>query len=457
MQFYRKKTNNKNRFYFNRLTKHFHGIKYNTTLDYPMKRVILELIMYFVNRHAEKTIKRLSDSYPAVLVTGARQTGKTTLLKKITDANAVPYLTFDDPMEENSAKSDPKTFIELHSSPFLFDEVQYVPDLFRYLKIQIEADRQNGMYFLTGSQQFALMEKATESLSGRIGIVQLYPFSAREIRKDVFSDSFVPSKDFILERNRQFSNYKFSIKDTWKRIFLGGYPEVIKRTVLPKDFYAGYLKTYIERDIRKLTQVADEMQFLQFITVAASRTGQLVNYGDMARECGISEVTAKKWLSLLVTSGIVYLLRPYSSNVEKRVVKTPKLYFMDTGLAAYLTRWTSPEIIQSGAMSGAFFETYVVSEVIKSFANNGEDAPIYFYRDKDKTEIDLLIEENSTLYPVEIKKTASPSGDDAKSFFITERIKNVNIAQNTIICNCNKAVSVSKGSITALAVPVEFL
>ena len=225
----------------------------------------------------------------------------------------------------------------------------------------------------------------------------------------------------------------------------------------PKDFYASYIKTYIERDICKLTQVADETQFIQFITVAASRTSQLVNYGDMARECGISEVSAKKWLSLLVTSGLVYLLRPYSANVEKRVVKTPKLYFMDTGLAAYLTRWTSPEVMQSGAMAGAFFETYVVGEIIKSFANNGEDAPIYFYRDKDKVEIDLLIEENNTLYPVEIKKTASPNSEDAKNLYITSRIKNVQIGQNVILCNTDKVVSVQKGDVTALAIPLEFV
>ena len=225
----------------------------------------------------------------------------------------------------------------------------------------------------------------------------------------------------------------------------------------PKDFYAGYLKTYIERDIRRLTQVADETQFIQFISVAAARTGQLVNYGDMAKECGISEVTAKKWLSLLVTSGIVFLLRPYSANVEKRVVKTPKLYFMDTGLAAYLTRWTSPEVMQSGAMSGMFFETYVVSEIIKSFTNNGEDAPIYFYRDKDKVEIDLLIEENNTLYPVEIKKTAAPNSEDAKNLYIASRIKNVKIGQSVILCNTDKVVSVQKGDVTALSIPVEFV
>lgn len=413
--------------------------------------------MKFIKRHAEKTIERLSSSYPAVLITGARQTGKTTLLKKITDSQNIQYLTFDDPIEEQSAKNDPKSFLEFHPYPFMFDEIQYIPDLFRYLKIQIDQNRQNGMYFLTGSQQFKLMETASESLSGRIGIVQLYPLSAREIREDENSESFIPTKDFILARNSLLKQRDSNVKKTWLSIYTGGYPEVVKGNVLPKDFYANYLKTYIERDIKKLTQVADEMQFLQFISVVAARTGQLVNYSDISKDCGISEVTAKKWLSLLVSSGLVYLLQPYSANIEKRVVKTAKLYFMDTGLAAYLTRWSNPDVMQSGAMAGAFFETYVISEIIKSFSNNGEEPPIYFYRDKDKYEIDLLIEQNNILYPVEIKKTATPSSDDAKNFFITKRIKNIKIAQGIIICNCSQVLNVKNKDSSVLAIPVEYI
>ena len=413
--------------------------------------------MDFIIRHAEKTIERLSSSFPAVLITGARQTGKTTLLKKSTDSKNIQYLTFDDPLEEESARNDPQTFLEFHPFPFIFDEIQYIPDLFRYLKIQIDKNRQNSMYFLTGSQQFKLMENASESLSGRIGIVQLYPLSAREIRGEEFSENFIPSKDFIIKRNFHFKQNDFSIKKTWQLIYTGGYPEVVKGNVQSKDFYANYLKTYIERDIRKLAQVANELQFLQFISIVASRTGQLVNYSDISKDCGISEVTAKKWLSLLVSSGLVYLLQPYSNNIEKRVVKTPKLYFMDTGLAAYLTRWSNPEVMQSGAMSGAFFETYVISEIIKSFSNNGEEPPIYFYRDKDKYEIDLLIEQNNILFPIEIKKTASPSSEDAKNFFIANRIKNCEIAQGIIICNCSQILNVKNKDSSVLAVPVEFI
>lgn len=412
-----------------------------------------------LNRHAEATIARLALEYPAVLVTGARQTGKTTILKKITEQNSIPYLSFDDPAEELSAKTDAKTFSEFHPSPYVFDEVQYVPEIFRYLKIEIDKKRTNGMFFLTGSQQFHLMEAATESLSGRIGIIQLYPFSERELRRDSFAEPFIPTKEYLLQRNASLlkSGTKFSVQKTWESIHRGFFPEVALGKVLPNDFYANYLKTYIERDIRKLAQVADELQFMQFISVVASRTSQLVNYADIANECSISEVTAKKWLSLLVTSGLVYLLRPYSVNVEKRVVKTPKLYFMDTGLAAYLTRWTTPEVMQNGAMAGAFFETYAVCEIIKSFANAGLEPPIYFYRDKDKIEIDILIEQNGILFPIEIKKTATPNSDEAKNFFITSRIKNVKIAQGIVLCNTDSVVSVGKNESTAIAVPVEFV
>ncbi len=410
--------------------------------------------MSFIERHAKKTIERISNSFPAVLVTGARQTGKTTLLKSITDKKSVGYLTFDNPMEEQSAKSDPQMFIDFHPNPFLFDEVQYVPDLFRYLKIEIDKNRHNGMYYLTGSQQFRLMEKATESLSGRIGIVQLYPLSAREKRRDSFDQPFIPSKEYVLQRNNAFAGMEFSVVKTWNSIFTGGYPEVVNGNVSTNDFYSNYLKTYIERDIRGLTQVASEMQFLQFISVVAARTAQLVNYKDIASEVGISEVTAKKWLSLLVTSGLVYLLPPFSQNVEKRVVKTPKLYFIDTGLAAYLTRWTNPNVLCEGAMSGAFFETYIVGEILKSFCNAGIEPPLYFYRDKDKIEIDLIIFQNNTVYPIEIKKTATPKSDDAKNFFITNRIKNVKIASSCIVCNCENPVFVSKDTI---AIPAEYV
>lgn len=408
----------------------------------------------FIIRHAEKSINELAKQFPSVLVTGARQTGKTTLLKSICEKKKIGSLSFDDPTEESSATNDPKAFLEFHKSPFMFDEVQYVPQLFRYIKMEIDNDRHNGMYFLTGSQQLKLMQSATESLSGRVGIIALYPLSAREIRGDSFDVPFVPTKKYLRERTKSLSDLKSSTKKTWKSIFMGGYPEVVKGKVTAANFYANYLKTYIERDIRNLANISDELLFLRFIGVVAARTSCLVNYGDIAKECGISEVTAKKWLSLLVTSGLVYLLPPYATNVEKRVIKTPKLYFMDTGLAAFLTRWTNPDVMCAGAMAGAFFESYVVAEIVKSFANKGVEPPIYFYRDKDKIEIDLLIQQDGVLYPIEIKKTASPAKDDAKNFFITQRIRNIEIGQSIVVCNCSTPVSIMPN---VMAIPIEFL
>ena len=281
--------------------------------------------------------------------------------------------------------------------------------------------------------------------------MHLYPMSEREISGCAFDSPFFPDEVYIEERRKELRKVG---GDIWQSIFCGGYPEVCIGDVSPSDYYESYLKTYIERDIRQLTQVGDEMQFLSFIRAAAARTGNLVNYSDLARDVGISEATAKKWLSLLVTSGLVYLLQPYSANVEKRVIKTPKLYFIDTGLAAHLTRWSGPEVIQSGAMAGNFFETWVIGEIVKSFANNGMDAPLYFYRDKDKKEIDLIICRDQNIFPVEIKKTATPGRDDARNFDVLNRIKNVTIEKSLIICNCQSPVSVSKGCI---AIPVGYI
>lgn len=410
--------------------------------------------MNLIERHASKTLKKFAGEFPAVLITGARQTGKTTILKSYTDEQGIDSLTFDDPQEELSAKTDPKAFIEFHKSPYMFDEIQYVPELFRYIKMSIDMDRHNGMFFLTGSQQVPLAEKASESLAGRVGILQLYPLSQREIRNETFDAPFIPNKEYINYMFQRFKIFEYSVEKTWNAVFRGGYPELVATNIDFNDFFSSYVKTYIQRDINKLTQIENEMQFMQFITVVASRTGQLVNYADMARDVGISEVTAKKWLSLLITSGLVYMLKPYSSNIEKRIVKTPKLYFMDTGLAAYLTRWTNPHILRTGAMAGNFFETFVVSEIVKSFANQGIDPPLYFYRDKDKYEIDMLITIDGTLYPIEIKKTATPGIADAKNFFITQRIKNIKIADPIIICNCSGPVMVGKG---VTAIPVDWV
>ena len=404
--------------------------------------------MPYIPRHMESVLSRYDGEFPAILLSGARQTGKTTLLRRFTSQKAIPYITFDDMLEEMSANADPNNFMRLHPAPQMFDEIQYVPDLFRYIKMAVDANRGNGMFYLTESQQFPLAKSASESLAGRVGILHMYPLSDREIMGSSFHEPFISTLEYVQKRQAENTQTRPTI---WEKIIRGGYPEVVQNHLKPQDFYENYLRTYIERDIRSLTQVADEMQFLQFITVAAARTGSLVNYNDMAKDVGISQTTAKKWLSLLVTSGLIYLLYPFSLNVEKRVIKTPKMYFMDTGLVAYLTRWISPEILERGAMAGNFFETYVISEIVKSYVNDGFRPPLYFYRDKDKIEIDLLIHQDNTLYPVEIKKTATPTAHDARNFHVMNRIKDTVIAPACIICNCSAPVFVKK---EVLALPV---
>lgn len=288
------------------------------------------------------------------------------------------------------------------------------------------------MYYLTGSQQFHLMKNVSESLAGRIGILQLMGLSMRETGSDKFNKPFIPALKYFNARGKSAKSYRPA--EIWKMIHRGSFPAVVSGFSKQKAFYDAYVRTYIERDVRSLAQVGDELQFMQFITVAVSRTGQMLNFRDMARDVQISEPTAKKWLSILVSSGLVYLLPPFSMNVEKRVVKTPKLYFLDTGLAAYLTKWTDSEVLMQGAVAGAFFETFVIGEILKSYYNSGMEPAMFYYRDKDKKEIDLLIMENGTLYPLEIKATATPKKEDASVFKVLKTVKGLKIGSGGLIC-----------------------
>lgn len=389
--------------------------------------------MEYITRHIVKSLERFASSFPVVLVTGPRQVGKTTLLKHWNPDLA--YITFDDPMELLSAKNDARTFMMMHVPPVIFDEIQYASELFSYIKIQVDDRNETGMYYLAGSQQFNMMQHVSESLAGRIGILHMLGLSIRERNADVFDEPFLPSLEYLQKRNPAKQT---SIQDLWQMIYDGGFPSVVTGRTLAEDYYRSYVKTYIERDVRALTQIGDELQFLQFISVIASRTGQQLNYRDIARDTGISEPTVKKWLSVLVATGLVYLLRPYSTNVEKRVVKTPKVYFLDTGLAIWLTKWPTPETVAQGAMAGAFFETFVISEIYKSWINAGKEPPIYYYRDKDQKEIDLLLEVGGTLYPIEIKKTATPKKSDISAFSMLKRTHGRDIGSGAVVCPCDK-------------------
>ena len=389
------------------------------------------VIVMYIKRHIEQAVFERAREKGAIVVTGARQVGKTTLIENIMPD--IAQITFDDLPVRHRAAEEPSAFLQLHPPPIFMDEVQYVPDIFPYIKISLDKSKRKGEFYLTGSQSFELMERASESLAGRAGILQLFGLSLREMRNEEWNTPFLPTLDYLLKRK---TNKKpLLIKDVWNVIHRGSMPELfVKQEFNWRNFYADYVKTYIERDVRKLTQVADEANFMRFMTVCAAMTGQLLNLASIARDIGISEPTAKRWLSILKTSGIVYLLKPYHHSAIKRAVKTSKIYFLDTGLAAYLTRWLTPETLSLGAMNRHFFETFVVGEVLKSYANAGKEEDFYFLRDGGGHEIDLLMFQDNTLFPIEIKRHTDPSSRDIQHFDMLNDLKTVSVGEGGVIC-----------------------
>lgn len=385
----------------------------------------------YINRHIEKAVLERANEKGAIVVTGQRQVGKTTLIENLKPN--IPHITLDDMDIRSRAKNEPSAFLELNPPPVFIDEVQYAPEIFSHIKISLDKSKNKGDFYLTGSQSFELMQNVTESLAGRAGILELLGLSLREMRGEKWAAPFMPTLDYLLERKK--SKKELGIKETWEIIHRGCLPELfVDKKINWSNYYSDYIKTYIERDVRKLTQVADEMDFLKFMTVCAAMTGQMLNMASLARDVGISEPTAKRWLSILKTSGIVYLLKPYSNNAINKAVKTPKLYFLDTGIAAYLTKWLTPETLFEGAMSGFFFETFVVGEILKSYTNAGKEVDLYFMRDGNQKEIDLLIFQNNTLFPIEIKKKSNASPTDIRSFSMIEKIKGIKIGEGGVIC-----------------------
>lgn len=387
--------------------------------------------MYII-RHMEETIKKTEKMFGAILLTGPRQVGKTTLLKELTAG--ITYVTLDDPLVRNSACEEPGTFFKITPPPVFIDEIQYAPNLFPHIKIILDRDRKKGQFYLSGSQQFKMMKNVSESLAGRIGILNLLGLSLREIKQVEFNKPFIPTSEYFNERRKKLAYNDYH--EIWRIIHRGSMPELYANPDMDwQMFYANYTKTYIERDVRELTQVGDENKFIKFMMIIASYTGQLFNQASVARDVGVSQPTIERWISILRASNIVYLLQPYYNNVTKRAIKTPKLYFLDTGLAAYLTRWNTPEVLQNGAMAGAFFETFVIAEIIKSYYNAGIlEPPLYFYRDKERHEIDLIIYQDMELYPIEIKKHADPSKNDVAVFEVLDKIKDVKRAAGGVIC-----------------------
>lgn len=399
----------------------------------------------YLKRTLENYAKIAASQFPALLVTGARQVGKTTLLRHISEPER-SYVSLDDPLILSLAKRDPALFFQRYRPPLLIDEIQYAPELLPYIKMESDNLGKTNLFWLTGSQQFHLMKGVSESLAGRVAIVQLLGFSRRE--KMGLSDQSNPFLPVDLP-----SPEPITLQDLYRTIWRGSYPAMVANDKLNRDlFYSSYIQTYLQRDVRDLARVGDELAFLRFLRIAAARTGQILNLSEFARDADISVNTAKSWLSIMEASGIIYLLRPYHSNVSKRLIKSPKIYFMDTGLCAYLTEWTDSKTLEAGAFSGAILETWVITELLKSYLHQGKQPPFYYYRDSDKKEIDLLIVTNGTIYPLEIKKTASPSLPDIRSFSVLEKL-GMPIGPGGVICLCPKIIPL-KESINMIPIGV---
>lgn len=382
-----------------------------------------------IKRNLEKYVLNLSKHFPVILLTGPRQVGKTTLLETISKDRE--YVTLDDFEQRSLAKKDPALFLQIHKPPVFIDEVQYAPELFTYIKIHVDKYKNNGDFWLTGSQKFHLMKNVTETLAGRVAIIDMLGISQSEIKNNQ-SLPFLPDKNWIEQKNNEKSLI-CDITETYKNIFRGSFPKLIADKEIPtKIFYSSYIQTYVERDVKDLMKVGNELKFMTFLKTIATRTGQLINYKDIANNVDVDIKTIQAWTSILEASGIIKLLYPYHNNLTKRAIKTPKIYFLDTGLCSYLCGWDSEITLMNGSMSGNILETYVFCEILKSYWNNGLNPNIYFYRDTDQKEIDFVIESNDTLYPIEVKKTATPT--NSKLSFNVLNKTGRQIGEKSVVC-----------------------
>ncbi len=364
--------------------------------------------MDYITRAMEATFIRMAQEFSVILLTGPRQVGKTTMLKKLAEAEGAnrEYVTLDDIAEREMAKHDPKLFLQLHQPPVFIDEVQYAPELFPYIKIYVDEHQRAGDFWLTGSQIFKLMDGVQESLAGRVCLLHMSPLSQAEA-------CGVPSEAFTVDFASLAQRSKLvpvaTIQEVFERIWRGGMPVIVSGAKKEQvAVYSSYVSTYIDRDVKDIADKIDSFKFLHFVTVVAALTSQMVNYKTIADAVDISVPTVKSWLNILERLGIIFYLHPYSNNLLKRMVTKPKLYFYDCGLVAYLTKWTDSATLMNGAMSGAILENFVVSEIVKSYQNAGLEPFIYYYRDKDNKEIDIVLERNGMLYPLEVKKTMMP-------------------------------------------------
>lgn len=410
--------------------------------------------MSYIERAITPVLKERVRSSKCVLVTGARQIGKSTLIKH--EFPEYHRANFDDRLTRLQAKEEPKLFFLNHPYPLFIDEVQKENSILEEFKLIVDESDQRGLFILSGSQKLELMKGMSESLAGRVSVAELSGLSLREIHGIKFNRHFVPTDDYLKEREKELKPYK----DLWETIHKGSYPELYDVERDWQEYYSSYVSTYLERDINELI-ATDSITFTKFLTAVAARTGELLNYAHIAGEVGVSEPTVKNWISILERTGIVFLLQPYSASALNRAIKTPKLYFRDTGLACYLTRWLTADALKCSAVAGNMFETFMVSEILKSYTNAGKDYRfgIFYYKGKDKqesgeNEIDLIIEENGVLYPVEIKMSGNPKAIMGATNPVLDKIKEKSRGMGVILCLIDQKTYLRENLV---ALPIEYV
>ena len=376
--------------------------------------------MKYIKRTLEQKFLEINEDYSCLLLIGPRQVGKTTMLEHLMEGTKRRKVTLDDVENRRLAKTDPALFLELHPAPVLIDEVQYAPELFSYIKINVDNDAGPGSYWLTGSQAFQLMELAQESLAGRTAIIHMSSLSQSELYGDGTTSPLSLGLDTLNARKEHLAICNTT--DMYERIWNGGMPGHRSGRYRDRDvFYSSYIQSYINRDVSDLIPGVDKLLFADFIRAAACRTAQMLNTHDIAQDVGVSDDTAKRWLQVLEKSEVIFFLRPYSNNLLKRTVKTPKMYFFDTGLVAFLTKYSNPEILMNGAINGAILENYTVAEMQKTWLNSAKECHLYYYRDKDTNEIDMVFETDGELHPLEIKKSVNPGTEMVSTFKVLDK------------------------------------
>lgn len=397
--------------------------------------------MQYIHRTLERKFLKMSSFFKAVLVTGARQVGKTTMLKHLAENENRTYVSMDNQMARSLAKTDPVLFFQMYKPPIIIDEIQKAPELFEQIKIMCDETDQRGLFWLTGSQQYHMISNIHETLAGRIGILELYSLSKNETDNIIFPNELDFTLDCLLERQKVSG--KNDITDIFDHIWRGGMPAALDADEEQRqEYFNSYIETYLMRDVSEEGGITDTVRFRRFLNACAALTAEQVNYSTLAEAADISQPTAKAWLLLLESLGIIYLLKPFANNEIKRLAKTPKLYFCDTGLCAYLSMWLTRDTLMNGAASGHYFENYVVAELLKNYSYSQSKVNLTYYRDSNAKEIDVLIEENGRIHPLEIKKSANPNRREIKKYEVLEKT-GMQTGAGGIICMCEEVIPIN--------------